>query len=147
MYGNVTTQTRMQSETADNVHWTRHANINPASRSALPAALQAGLARVEFSTQTTPTPLASAVQLLRGATTMDADDSKTQRRVFGIVGRSRRLAVESHREELAEMLASGDIPLNSDVRKTLGDVASAVVASDLHVGIVVVQASLASSPA
>ncbi|KZV90004.1 hypothetical protein EXIGLDRAFT_838110 [Exidia glandulosa HHB12029] len=144
MYGNVTTQTRMQSETADNVHWTRYAS--PASRSTLPAELQAGLARMHFSTERTPAPLATAVRLLRSATT-EEEDTRTQRRVFGIVGRSRRLAVESHREELAEMLASGDIPLSSDVRKTLGDAASAVVASDLHVGVVVVQASLNASPA
>ncbi|EJD50521.1 hypothetical protein AURDEDRAFT_160422 [Auricularia subglabra TFB-10046 SS5] len=138
MYGNVTTQTRLQSETADNVAWSRYAN--PAARAELPASVQAGLARIEFSTTATPTPLAAVVEIIT--------DGFERRRVFGIVGRSRRLAVESHAKELAELLGvAGSVPVGADVRKTLGDVASAIVGSDVRVGVMVVQASLASAPA
>ena len=72
-----------------------------------------------------------------------------EKRFLVILGRSRRLATESHQAELThimhERVKSGGTAINSDVRKTLGDVATALVSFELHSGLVVVQAVVGSA--
>ena len=59
-----------------------------------------------------------------------------------VAGRARRLAVESHAVELRAMLAEQHAQyVGGEVRKSLGEVACAVVVSNLKTGLLVVQAS------
>lgn len=57
-----------------------------------------------------------------------------------MLGRSRRLAVESHQLELKELM---DVTagIGGEVKKTIGDVATALVVSGCNVGLVVMQAA------
>ena len=56
------------------------------------------------------------------------------------------MAVESHAKELTALLAGkGNAGLTVDVQKTLGEIASAVVVSEVPVGLIVVQAVLGSA--
>lgn len=57
-----------------------------------------------------------------------------------VTGRSRRLAAVDHRMELKEMMAERG-SLGGEVRKTLGDVASAFVASSVGSAVLVLQAA------
>lgn len=61
-------------------------------------------------------------------------------RVLVVVGRSRRLAVENHAGEL-KTLTDEYGSVGSEVRKTMGDVASAFVVGSAGSGLVVVQAA------
>ncbi|KAI0263974.1 Sodium/hydrogen exchanger family-domain-containing protein [Gloeopeniophorella convolvens] len=122
MYGHASTQTRLQSETADGVAWARFAA--PVSLSPVDAA---ALARVTFEELTTPTPLHTALQRARAL----------GGRTLVVVGRARRLAAEDHTAEL-RVLGERDAP--SELRKTLGDTASAFVLAGVDVDLVVMQA-------
>jgi hypothetical protein len=88
MYGNATTHTRMQSETADGVTWARYVPPPLESPKEAPTAaandraLADALSRVTFEELASPTPLQAA---LRRAGTLE--------RAIVVVGRSRRLAV------------------------------------------------------
>lgn len=154
VYDGVTTQTRLQSETADNVYWSRYAGSSERSAqgrtsasTSLPASAISALSRIEFTTLSTPAPLAAAVDLVRGALNPEVlTRANRRRRVFAVVGRSRRMAVESHAKELTALLAGkGNAGLTVDVQKTLGEIASAVVVSEVPVGLIVVQAVLGSA--
>ncbi|EJD50751.1 hypothetical protein AURDEDRAFT_99595 [Auricularia subglabra TFB-10046 SS5] len=141
MYGNVTTQTRLQSETADNMMWTKYTT----SSDSHPSNVVAALTRIEFTTVRTPTPLQSVSELVQAKQT---ETKAGDKRFMVLLGRSRRLATESHQAELLnlmrERIKNGGAAINSNVTKTLGDVATALVASDLHSGLIVVQ-SVASA--
>lgn len=54
-----------------------------------------------------------------------------------VLGRARRLAVQSHAEEVREFVVVGSV--SSEVRKTVGDVGAAFVGASAH-GLMVVQA-------
>lgn len=57
-----------------------------------------------------------------------------------VLGRSRRMAVEDHNKEL-KMLIEAHGNVGGEVRKTIGDVATALVVAGCNVGLVVLQAS------
>jgi hypothetical protein len=61
-----------------------------------------------------------------------------------VTGRSRRLAVENHRKELGELMVENG-QVGAEVRKTVGDVATAFVVAGVGSGIVVLQAAGAGS--
>ncbi|KAI0315604.1 hypothetical protein OF83DRAFT_1173659 [Amylostereum chailletii] len=137
VYGNHTTQTRLQSETADSVAWERYA----APRGPPPEpALAAALSRVAFQDLATPVPLHAIVQ--HGVTA-----SAASARLMVVLGRSRRLAVEDHHQELKEMMDErpSNERVGSEVKKTLGDVATAFVLSGVHAGLIVMQAATVES--
>ncbi|KAI6098205.1 Sodium/hydrogen exchanger family-domain-containing protein [Pisolithus sp. B1] len=132
VYGQPTTQTRMQSETADSVTWGKYAS--PKADPDTPSLLRAALSRIQFSELSTPTPLRAAIQ--RAATIRQAHT-----RLLIIAGRSKRLATESHHHELKEIFE--EYGTNGDmVRKTIGDVASAMVVSSSASTLVVLQAAI-----
>ncbi|KAF8233442.1 hypothetical protein L208DRAFT_1451912 [Tricholoma matsutake] len=137
VYGQPNTQTRMQSETADNITWARYAGLRKDSSSVSSAAL----GRIEFRELATPVPLHAAIQ----EANLVAESPGG--RLLILAGRSRRLAVESHRVELKELLEEygssgmGAMRVGSEVRKTLGDVASAFVVAGVGSGVVLVQAA------
>ena len=57
-----------------------------------------------------------------------------------VVGRSRRLAVEDHHDDLKELMEEHG-QVRSEIKKTIGDVASALMLSGCNAGVVVVQAA------
>jgi hypothetical protein len=60
-----------------------------------------------------------------------------------VIGRSRRLATESHQAELRQIVSERGLIASSDsVPRTLGDVGAALVASGVGASILVMQASL-----
>jgi hypothetical protein len=150
VYGHATTQTRMQSETADQIVWERYAfadkDKNAAGSGGVDPQLIQALARIEFQELATPEPLhAITRQVIEREQQPNA-----QGKLFVVAGRSRRLAVEDHTQELAQLVseasaaaaagnASGG-PISSDMKKTMGDVGSAFVVTGCRAGIVVLQA-------
>lgn len=69
-----------------------------------------------------------------------------------VIGRSRRLAVESHHNELAALIKDKDSRhghkhLSGEFRKTIGDVASALVLGGIGADMLVLQAGYASASA
>lgn len=136
VYGQHNTQTRLQSETADNITWGLYAEGREAP-DGVSEALRGALARVEFLEMGTPKPLHAII----GRVNEIVDEmSKKKTRVLAMVGRSRRLAVENHREELKEVMRGGK-SIGGEVQKTIGDVGAALVVSGVKAGIVVLQAA------
>ncbi|KAJ7879936.1 Sodium/hydrogen exchanger family-domain-containing protein [Mycena olivaceomarginata] len=135
MYGHHTTETRMQSETADNVAWAKYASPTIADA----ALMSSALTRMEFRERATPIPLHVAVNEVK--TYQETVSSEVRAaRVLVVIGRSRRLAVENHAGELKDLIADyGSV--GTEVRKTMGDVASAFVVAGAGSGLVVVQAA------
>jgi hypothetical protein len=70
---------------------------------------------------------------------------KKRARLLVVTGRSRRLAVESHAAELKTLMEKyGSTSAASEVRKTIGDVATAFVAARSYAGLIVLQANTPS---
>jgi len=135
VYGHATTETRMQSETADNVAWAKYAS--PAADGA--SMSSSASSRIEFHERATPIPLHAAINEVKMYQETVATSARPPR-VLVVVGRSRRLAVENHAEELKELIDEyGSV--GSEVRKTMGDVASSFVVASAGSGLVVVQAA------
>lgn len=134
MYGHATTQTRLQSETADNVTWSRYAS-HSSEEPVTP--LTDALSRVEFLELNTPLPLHAAVQ---SAISQIESLKEKRSRLLIVAGRSRRLAVENHQQELKELMEEHG-SVGNEVKKTVGDVATAFVVFGCKAGIVVVQAA------
>ncbi|KAI0033119.1 Sodium/hydrogen exchanger family-domain-containing protein [Vararia minispora EC-137] len=124
VYGHQNTQTRLLSETADAVAWTRHASSPPP--------------RAAFSELATPSPLRAAVGR---AAALAAEGGA---RLLVVTGRARRLAPEDHSAELKEMEV-GRERVGSEVRKTVGDVATAFVLEGVQAGLLVMQAVVAAA--
>ncbi|KAF8965970.1 Sodium/hydrogen exchanger family-domain-containing protein [Flammula alnicola] len=139
VYGQQNTETRLQSETADNIIWARYATQQPPttnsdSKSTRSSASSSARSQIEFKTLTTPIPLHAAIQQAS-----DAIFSSFTKLVV-VTGRSRRLAVESHRRELKELMNDHE-HVGAEVRKTIGDVATAFVVAGVGSGVVVLQAA------
>jgi len=129
MYGNATTQTRLQSQTADGITWARYASTSTAPS---PEDGEA-LSRVTFEELASPDPLHAALRRVR---------MLPPRPVVVVVGRSRRLAVEDYHAELRALEAEhGAAPVHLDVRKTIGDVGTAFMMTGIDANLLVMQAS------
>jgi len=139
VYGYATTQTRLQSDTADNVSWSRYASPSPESPH--PAHLAEALSRIEFVGLDTPVPLHAIVN--KASSKFDALIEQRSRLLI-VAGRSRRLAVENHRAELKELMEEQHSNVGNEVKKTIGDVATAFVVSGCKAGLVVIQATVLS---
>ena len=132
VYGQQSGETRMQSDTADNLAWARYASVDSGTTASSSSAYSKP--HVEFKYLHTPTPLRAAIQ---EATTVAF--SSPGRKVVVVTGRSRRLAVENHRAELKTLMDEHG-HLGAEVRKTVGDVATAFMVAGVGSGVVVVQA-------
>ncbi len=90
---------------------------------------------MEFRDLSSPVPLHAIV-----TTTNEEVVAREGKRVLVVAGRSRRLAVENHSQEIKTLISEhGHIP--SDVTKTIGDVATAFIVTRSASGVVVVQAA------
>jgi hypothetical protein len=121
----------MQSGTADDLLWEKYTSSSTTHLPIIAAALQ----RITFKSQTSATPLRRVVEIA------NAEITSLNRATIIAVGRSRRLAVESHAIELTQIVATSSVPIGSEIPKTLGPVAAAVIASGVNAGIIVVQAA------
>ena len=130
VYGVKDTQTRMASDVADNLIWDRY--TLPETRS---PALSAALSRITFTRRSTPRPLHVLIELVSGET------SAAGHGLVVVVGRSRRLAVDSHAVELRGLMAErgSTAVVGSEVAKTLGEVGAALVAVDTNASLLVMQ--------
>ena len=135
VYGQQNTEIRMQSDTADNVAWARYAPAASASDTKTPHSALSSNPHVEFKYLLTPIPLHAAIQ---EATAVAL--SSCGYKLVVVTGRSRRLAVENHRAELLRLMNEHN-HVGAEVRKTVGDVATAFVVAGVGSGVVVVQAA------
>ncbi|KAF8799460.1 hypothetical protein BYT27DRAFT_7201515 [Phlegmacium glaucopus] len=138
IYGQQNTEIRLESDTADNLAWARYAPapvFDAKSRHSTPSG--SSQPHVEFKHLVVPTPLHSAIQEATAITF-----SSPGYKLVVVTGRSRRLAVENHRAEL-KMLMDAHGHVGAEVRKTIGDVATAFVVAGVGSGVVVVQAAAA----
>lgn len=136
----------MQSETADSVAWAKY--NSPAARDTKDATLSAALSRISFEELSTPLPLHAVTEQVKELCNPSASVIGTPAagagRLLVVLGRSRRLAVENHHKELKE-LAEEYGTVGNEVKKTVGDVATAFVLSGCSVGLVVMQAASAAA--
>ncbi|OSD06190.1 hypothetical protein PYCCODRAFT_1450191 [Trametes coccinea BRFM310] len=134
VYAAPTTQTRLQSETADSIAWARYTRPDASADPSLATALT----RMVFTEAATATPLQHIIDTARSM----SDSAQTgQSRLLVLTGRSRRLAAEDHHNELKSIMQEhGSVA--SEVRKTVGDVATSLVVSGCETSIVVVQAAV-----
>ena len=93
--------------------------------------------RVEFLELGTPKPLHAIV---RRVNDIVGGMGERKTRVMVMTGRSRRLAVEDHTAELREVLQTGKL-VEGEVRRTIGDIGTALVVSGVRAGVVVLQAA------
>ncbi|KAG6919737.1 hypothetical protein DXG01_001571 [Tephrocybe rancida] len=130
VYAQNNTQTRLASTTADNLAWDRYASPSSSYDAA-------ALSRITFSTITSAKPLHAIVDLV----TKQATQTKN---LIAVLGRSRRMAVESHASELQQLITDAGASMSSMVPKTLGDVGAALVASGAAASLLVLQAATTS---
>ncbi|VDB87370.1 unnamed protein product [Peniophora sp. CBMAI 1063] len=138
VYGAHTTQMVLQSETADTIAWERYSVPAARNGEGLEPQVAGALSRIELQDLATPVPLHAVVS--HGA----VNGAKGDAHLLVVLGRSRRLAVEDHHSELKELSDERGEHLTSDVRKTIGDVASAFVVTDVRAALIVMQASTAA---
>ncbi|KAJ3537151.1 hypothetical protein NM688_g6731 [Phlebia brevispora] len=123
------TQTRLASETADNLLWEHY------STSAAPG-VEDALRRIRFTHEMASKPLHSVLD-----TAARVFAEHTPSRPIIVVGRSRRLAVETHASELRQLLTEKGATMSSDLLKTLGDLGAAFVAANANAGLLILQAA------
>lgn len=99
------------------------------------AAVVSALGRIRFTEQSSAKPLQTIVDLAASEAQL-----ATGRTLVAVIGRSRRLAPESHSVELREILA--EKALTDSVSRTLGDVGAALVAKSTNASLLVMQACL-----
>jgi hypothetical protein len=131
VYSQQGTQVRLESDTADNVLWNRVTSPNPS----FSAEVCAALTRISFRTESAVHPLHRMLELV------GSEGSQTSKPVLVVAGRSRRMAVESHKQELRRLDAEHNASA-TEISKIFGDVASAFVVAGGNVSLIVTQATL-----
>jgi len=127
---------------ADNIAWDSFAS-STGENSARSPTLGDALSRVTFGELSSPTPLANTLERAGEEAKQVTAQNKS---MLVVVGRARRLAVESHEAELGVLLAEqGAGQVGTEVRKTIGDVGCAFAISATKASLLVVQACEAAS--
>lgn len=145
------TQHRLASETADNLALARYfpsamlEESDSGEESTVSPLLPSAVARINFETNSTSTPLKTTLMKLASLASANKDA------VLVIAGRSRHSA-PTHRVELEQYLKEKvvgghgiqtlGIAASSEVRKTLGDVGSAVVVSGEAGSVLILQSAI-----
>jgi len=132
VYSPLGTQVRMQSDTADNLLWDRVTSTN----TSFSAEVRAAMSRISFRSEAAVRPLHRMLELAGN------EASRTSKPLLVVAGRSRRMAVESHKRELQQLITERGASLDSEVSNTLGDVASVFVVAGGNASLVVMQATL-----
>ena len=119
---------------ADNLVWNRNrgASINRS-----PAVVEA-LERISFSEVRTNNPLHTILELSKAESKKAAESWEN---LLLVVGRGRRMATDSHQVELRQIMQENSA-VPADIRKALGEVASAFVSAKTPANLLVLQASL-----
>ena len=131
-YGQHSTQTRLASDTSDNVLWSKYTTPTYSN-------VTTALARITFHEESTSQPLHRVVELAKEKAALSiALSGKT---LIVLVGRSRRLAVESLEGELRNIMVKTSSAVGSSVQKTLGDVGAALVSTQVNASLLVFQAA------
>jgi len=139
IYGQHSTQTRLASDTADNLLWSKYTYTSPPHYHHHHPNITSALSRISFRTENASKPLQHVVQLAKvEASTAIARSGKT---LVVLVGRSRRLAVEELGGELRGVTSEAASAIGSSVPKTLGDVGAALVATNVDASLLVLQAA------
>ena len=114
----------MSSLTADHLLWARY--TEPDALSANP--------RITFDEVTSPRPIHAALDYLRNtvAPQFSAHGEAEGKALLVAAGRARRLAVDSHQVELKELATALKAPSAKELRKTVGDVATAFLIAAPH---------------
>ncbi|KAF8524651.1 Sodium/hydrogen exchanger family-domain-containing protein [Hysterangium stoloniferum] len=142
IYAPQNTQTRIASDTADDIMWLRYAKHTTVSRSQVSSQARSALCRIAFSEISSPLPLRSIIGL---ATKEASDAANASKSLLLVSGRGRRLAPESHRAELNGIIAEQS-SVNANVAKTVGEVGAGFMAAATNAsGILVLQAAGGSS--
>ncbi|KAJ6619881.1 Sodium/hydrogen exchanger family-domain-containing protein [Mycena sp. CBHHK59/15] len=102
VYGHATLETRMQSETADNVAWAKYASQSPRAGDRASKSSAASNPGIEFRELASSIPLHAAIREVNQYNETRAGRGRPPR-VLVVVGRSRRMAVENHATELKEL--------------------------------------------
>jgi len=128
----------MQSDTADNVAWAQcaPASVSDTKSPRSTSSLSSSKPQVEFKHLLVPTLLHTAIQEA-SAVALSSPGYK----LVVVTGRSRRLAVENHGPELKTLMNEHG-HIGAEVRKTVGDVATAFMVAGVGSSVVVVQAAL-----
>lgn len=94
---------------------------------------------IVFTSLATPQPLHSAVEYVTEM--LSPADSRSKSRVYVVCGRARRLATDNTGPELQAIVQEhGAAAAANEVRKTIGDMATAFVAARTQIGLLVLQA-------
>ncbi|PPQ97543.1 hypothetical protein CVT26_002328 [Gymnopilus dilepis] len=151
----ITAHSHDSTQVADDAIWTRYAStpgvdhrpggkLEEETTTTSPSHFSSH-PQITFRTISTPTPLHAAIQAASEAAFSD-DSSSPQRRgevgeskLVVVTGRSRQTTLENVEEELKD-LAVEHQQVGSEVRHTLGNVATAFIVSGVGLGIVVLQA-------
>ncbi|KAK0461621.1 Sodium/hydrogen exchanger family-domain-containing protein [Desarmillaria tabescens] len=120
------------SDTADNLIWNKYTSLYGHA-----PAIASALSRITFATQEASGPLHAVLDLVNA--------QHGSANVIVMMGRSRRMAVESHKRELARIVAEKGASIGSSAAKTLGDVGAALVADGAKASLLVLQAAIAAS--
>ncbi|KAF8553035.1 hypothetical protein OG21DRAFT_1498008 [Imleria badia] len=132
VYGKPNTAYVLQSETADDLTWTRYAS--PTFDKDTHAELRSGLSRIEFTDVAQAPVLHALVQRAKQL-------RETPRRVLVVAGRSKRFHREDVVHELKQLVEEQRCTGHELVQNTIGDVGTAfVMAAGVASGVVVVQA-------
>lgn len=141
VYGNMTTQNRLVSDTADNLLWSQC--IDPSDGQS--KLVRGALGRINFRECSIPTPLHSMLELMSSSFRGGAAPEGTPSPVV-IVGRNRRMPHETrHRELLALVSERGFGPDSMEMAKTVGDTAAAVIVGKINANLIVMQAAIAAT--
>ncbi|KAK2465935.1 hypothetical protein APHAL10511_001576 [Amanita phalloides] len=131
-YGEITDQHRMVSDTTDNLLWDKFVEKDTSNASEL-----AALSSIRFVTKGSPALLHTVAE--------EANELLKQDHELTIVlGRSRRMATESHAAELREIIAECGSSIGASVAKTLGDVGASLLVMNVNAGLLVMQAHSSS---
>jgi len=135
VYPQHNTQNRLQSETADNLVW----NQMTSSSESQPPAIRSALSRITFVEVSSPAPLA---EVLKRCNVEHGTATSSNKALLVVAGRGRRMAAESHTDELRGLIAGlSTSSIGGEVRRTVGDVATAFVATGAKASLFVLQAS------
>ncbi|KAF8165761.1 Sodium/hydrogen exchanger family-domain-containing protein [Crassisporium funariophilum] len=130
VYGQHNTQTRLESDTADNITWDRYAQTSKSN----PV-----FSRITFQIHSTSTPLHAVTDLAKEEAKNSV--STCGKALIVLAGRSRRMAVEALGGELRTLITDAGSSISTSLPKTLGDVGAALVATNVNASLLILQAA------